>query len=55
VLPPLDDILNIIFEAPTLDEDLGYIARFYNGAHNYDGSINYIESNDNLEINIINL
>lgn len=55
VLPPLDDILNIIFEAPTLDEDLGYIARFYNGVHNYDGSINYIESNDKLEINIINL
>jgi phage tail P2-like protein len=54
-IPPLEDVLNIIFEAPTMDEDLGYIARYYDGTHNYDGSINYIESHDTLTINIINV
>lgn len=54
-IPALEDVLNLTFEAPTFDEDLGYFARFYNAAHNYDGSINYIESNDTLVINIVNL
>ena len=54
VLGDLTDTLNITYEAPTLDEDLGYIARFYNGAFNYDGSAKYIESHDSLIINISN-
>lgn len=54
VIGALEDTLNILFEAPTLDEDLGYFARFYNGAHIYNGSIKYIESLDSLTINIQN-
>jgi len=50
----LNDNLSIIFEAPDLAEDLGYFGRFYNGAFNYDGSIRYIESHDELTINIQN-
>lgn len=55
VIGNINDVLNILFEAPTMDEDLGYFARFYNGAHNYDGSIKYIESHDELTINIVNV
>lgn len=55
VLEPLNDELNIIYESPTMDEDLGHVSRFYNGAFNYDGSEKYIESNDKFEINIINV
>lgn len=55
ILDEITDTLNILFEAPTLDEDLGYFARFYNGAHTYNGSIKYIESHDSLTINIINV
>jgi len=50
----LNDNLSIIFEAPDLAEDLGYFGRFYNGAFNYGGSIRYIESHDELTINIQN-
>jgi len=55
ILDPIDDTLNINYEAPSMEEYLGYIARFYNGIHNYDGSIKYIESHDSLIINIQNL
>jgi len=51
----LSDELNIVYEAPTMDEDLGYIARFYNGDFLHDGSQKYLESHDSLEITIINL
>lgn len=55
VLPLLNDSLNIDFEAPPLEEDLGYIARFYDGSFNYDGTQKYIESHDTLIINIENV
>lgn len=55
VIGVINDTLNILFESPAMLEDLGYFARFYNGAHNYDGSINYIESHDKLTINILNV
>lgn len=55
VLPILDDSLNVTYEAPGLDEDLNYAPFFYNGEYNYDGSKNYIESNDSLIINIVNV
>lgn len=51
----LEDTLNITYEAPTLDEDLGYIARFYNGDFNHDGTQKYLESHDSLIINIQNV
>ena len=51
----LEDTLNITYEAPTLDEDLGYIARFYNGAFNHDGTQKYLESHDTLIVNIQNV
>lgn len=51
----LQDTLNITYEAPTLDEDLGYIAHFYNGAFNHDGTQKYLESHDTLVVNIINV
>ncbi len=54
-LDPIKDTLNIAYESPALTEDLGYIARFYNGAFNYDGSQKYIESHDTLIINIENV
>lgn len=55
LLDQINDTLNILFEAPTLDEDLGYFARFYNGAHTYNGAITYRESLDTLTINIVNV
>lgn len=54
-LPVLEDLLNITFEAPTLDEDLEYRPFFYNGEYNHDGSKRYLESNDSLVINIVNV
>jgi len=51
----LSDELNIIYEAPTMDEDLGYIARFHNGDYLRDSSQKYLESHDSLEVTIINL
>lgn len=53
-LPELNDILNITYEAPTLDEDLAYFARFADGTYLADGSITAIESIDTLTINISN-
>lgn len=55
ILEFLNDNLYITYEAPTLDEDLGYIARFYDGTFNYDGTQKYIESHDSLIINITNI
>lgn len=55
IIDALNDALNITYEAPTLDEDLGYIARFYDGTFNYDGSQKYLESHDTLTINIVNV
>ena len=51
----LNDELNVIYEAPTMDEDLGYIARFHNGDYLRDGSQKYLESHDTMEVNIINI
>lgn len=54
-LDEIQDALNILFEAPTLDEDLGYFARFADGTYIADGSIDAIESLDSLTINIVNV
>jgi len=54
-LDEINDTLNINYEAPSMEEDLGYISRFYDGTYNYNGSIKYIESNDSLIINIQNV
>lgn len=54
-LDTLIDDLNILYQSPDLDEDLGYFARFHNGEFLRDGSIRYIESNDSLTMNIINV
>jgi len=51
-LGQLFDELNIIYDSPTMEEDLGHKSFLYNGAYNYDGSQKYIESNDTLIINI---
>jgi len=53
-IPELIDTLNITYEAPTLEEDLGYKRFFYDGVYNYDGTQKYLESNDSLIINISN-
>jgi len=54
-IPELFDTLNLTYEAPTLDEDLGHKSFFYDGTYNHDGTKNYIESNDTLTINITNV
>jgi len=54
-LDTLIDDLNILYQSPDLDEDLRYFARFHNGEFLRDGSIKYIESNDSLTMNIINI
>lgn len=54
-LDPLIDNLYLTYESPSMEEDLGYISRFYNGAFNYDGTQKYIESHDTLTINIQNV
>lgn len=51
-LDQLFDELNIIYDSPTMEEDLGHKSFFYDGTYNYDGSQKYIESNDTLIINI---
>lgn len=53
-IPELIDTLNITYEAPTLDEDLGYFARFRNGTILRNDTVKYIESLDSLVINISN-
>lgn len=54
-IPELIDTLNLTYEAPSLDEDLGHKSFFYDGTYNYDGTQDYIESNDTLIINISNV
>lgn len=54
-LPDLNDTLNLTYESPTLDEDLGYIARFHNGTITRNGTARYLESHDTLTINIVNV
>lgn len=51
----LNDDLLISYEAPVLDEDLGYFGRFADGTYIADGSITAIESLDTFTINITNL
>lgn len=51
----LKDDLSMTYEAPDLDEDLGYFARFHDGTYLRDGSINHIESLDSLVFNIQNV
>ena len=51
-LDQLFDELNIIYDSPTMEENLGHRSFFYDGTYNYDGSQKYIESNDTLIINI---
>lgn len=53
-IPELIDTLNLTYEAPSLDEDLGHKSFFYDGTYNYDGTQKHIESNDTLVINISN-
>lgn len=53
-IPELFDTLNLTYEAPPFEEDLGHKSFFYDGTYNYDGTQNYIESNDKLIINISN-
>jgi len=51
-LPMMIDDLYITYEAPPLLENLGHISRFHNGQYFRDGTQRYIESNDELVINI---
>jgi phage tail P2-like protein len=51
----LKDTLNLTYTSPSLTEDLGYIARFYDGSFNYDGSAKFIESHDVLRFTIENV
>lgn len=48
----LTDTLNILYESPPLEEDLGFKRFYYDGTYNYDGSQVYNDSNDTLIINI---
>jgi len=52
-LPMMIDDLYITYEAPPLLEDLGYIERFHNGQYFRNGTQRYIESHDELVINIL--
>lgn len=52
VLPPLFDDIDVFFEIPPDEEDLGWIARFYDATYTYDGSINYNEGNDYMTVQI---
>lgn len=49
----LFDTLNITYESPPLEEDLGHKRFYYDATYNYDGSQKYLESNDSLIINIV--
>lgn len=51
---PVSDDLNITYEAPSLDENLGHISRFHNGQFLRNGTQRYLESNDSMIINIQN-
>lgn len=51
-LDQLFDELNITYDSPTMEDNLGHRSFFYDGTYNYDGSQKYIESNDTLIINI---
>lgn len=53
-LPELIDTLNISYESPPFEEDLGYFGRFADGTYFANGSIKAIESLDSLIINISN-
>lgn len=53
-LGEIQDDLYILYESPSMDEDLGYIARFLDGSFNMDGSQKMLESHDTLIINIQN-
>lgn len=53
-IPELIDTLNVTYEAPSMDENLGYFGRFRNGTILRNGTIKHIESNDSLIINISN-
>lgn len=55
ILDFINDDLYITYESPTLDEDLGYIARFHNGEITRNGTARYLESHDTLVINIVNV
>jgi P2-related tail formation protein len=48
----LFDTLNITYESPPYEEDLGHKRFFYDGTYSYDGTQKYLESNDTLIINI---
>ena len=54
-IPELNDTLNLTYEAPSMDEDLNHKSFFYDGTYNYDGTKKYLESNDELTINITNV
>lgn len=54
-LETLIDEINIAYQAPDLDEDLGYIARFHNGEILRNGTHRYLESHDSLTMDIINV
>ena len=54
-IPELNDTLNLTYEAPSMDEDLVHKSFFYDGTYNYDGTKKYLESNDELIINITNV
>jgi phage tail P2-like protein len=54
-LPRLRDDLNITYEAPSLDEDLEYRPFLHNGEYTRNGTRRYLESNDSLVINIVNV
>ena len=51
-IDPLNDDLNIRYQAPDLAEDLGHKSFFYDGTFTHNGTKQYLESNDSLIINI---
>jgi len=53
-IPELFDTLNITYEAPTFDEDLGFKRFYYDAEFTYNGAKTYNDSNDTLVINISN-
>lgn len=54
-IDPIIDTLNLTYQAPDLEEDLGWFGRFADGTYLADGSIKAIESLDSLVINIQNI
>lgn len=51
-LDQIFDEFDIFFEIPPDIEDLGWIARFYDGTYLYNGAINYNEGNDYMTVQI---